>query len=49
MAAETLFICQLGIFGMERVEYNNIRKEMRNWLGVGDCRSWDDAVLSVNS
>jgi len=20
---------------------------MRNWLGVGDCRSWDDAVLGV--
>jgi len=22
---------------------------MRNWLGAGDCRSWDDAVLCVNS
>jgi len=20
---------------------------MRNWLGAGDCRSWDDAVLGV--
>jgi len=20
---------------------------MRNWLGVGDCRSWDDAVIGV--
>jgi len=24
-----------------------LRREMRNWLGAGDCRSWDDAVLGV--
>ena len=45
-AAETLFIGYLVIVGMWRVEYNS-RREMRNWLGVGDCRSWDDAVLGV--
>jgi len=21
---------------------------MRNWLGAGDCRYWDDAVLGVS-
>jgi len=30
----------------ERWEYN-IRREMRNCLGAGDCQSWDDAVLGV--
>jgi len=24
-------------------------REMRDWLGAGDSRSWDDAVLSVCS
>jgi len=32
---------------MYRVEYNNIGREMRNWLGAGDCWSWDDAALGV--
>jgi len=30
------------------IEYN-IRREMRDWLGTGDCPSWDDAVIGVNS
>ena len=46
MAAETLFIGSLVIVGMLRVEYN-IHWEMRNWQGVRDSRSWDDAVLGV--
>jgi len=31
---------------MKRVEYK-IRWEMWNRLGLGDCRSWDDAILGV--
>jgi hypothetical protein len=31
-----------------RVKYNKIGREMRNWLGAAVCRSWDDAVLSIN-
>jgi len=26
-----------------------VRREMRDWLGVGDRRSWNDAVLGVCS
>jgi len=47
-AAETIFIGYLVIEGMWRVEYN-IPREMRDWLGAGVCRSWDDAVLGVDS
>jgi len=36
-AADTLFLWQLVIVGMLRVEYNNIRRELRNWLGAGTC------------
>jgi len=47
-AAETLFIGELVIGGMYRVQYN-ICREMSDWLGGGDCQYWDDAVLGVNS
>jgi len=36
-AADTLLIGYRVIVGMYRVEH--IRREMRNWLGAGDCRS----------
>ena len=36
-AADTLFLWQLVIVGMLRVEYSNIRRELRNWLGAGTC------------
>jgi len=26
-----------------------VRREMRDWQGAGDRRSWDDAVLGVCS
>jgi len=48
--AETVFIGLLVIVGIQRVEYNNkIRQEMRDWLGAGASRSWDDAVLGLCS
>jgi hypothetical protein len=47
MAAETPFIGKLVIVRMYRVEYKNIHREMGNWLGAEECRSWDDAVLRV--
>jgi hypothetical protein len=33
----------------EGVEYNKVQQEMRDWLGAGDSRSWDDRVLGVCS
>ena len=42
--AQTLFIGQLVIVGMWRIQYNMVCSEMRNLLGAGDSRSWDDAV-----
>ena len=47
MAAVTLFIGKLVIVGMKIVEYNEVCREMRDWLGAGDSRSWEDAVLGV--
>jgi hypothetical protein len=47
MGAETQCIGELVILGMWRIEYNMVCREMRDWLGAGDCRSWDDAVLGV--
>jgi hypothetical protein len=47
MGAETLFIDLLVIVEMKRVEYKTSRREMRKWLGGGDSRFWDDAVLGV--
>jgi len=58
--AETLFIGQLVIVRMKRIEYNMVCREMSDWLGAGGSRSWDDAsrrsmqysvyaVLGVNS
>jgi hypothetical protein len=32
---------------MWRVEYNTVCREMGDWLGAGDSRSWNDAVLGV--
>jgi hypothetical protein len=34
---------------MYRIEYNMVRREMRDWLGARDSRSWDDAVCVVRS
>jgi hypothetical protein len=31
------------------VVYNKVRREMRDWLGAGDSRSWDGAVVGVCS
>jgi hypothetical protein len=45
--AETLFIGYLVIVGMWGIEYNTVCREMRDWLGAGDSRSWDDAVHGV--
>jgi hypothetical protein len=47
--AETLFIRNLGIVGMKRIEYNMVWREKRDWLGAGDSRCWDDAVCGVCS
>jgi hypothetical protein len=47
--AETLFIGQLILVGMLRIEYNMVCQEMRDWLGAGDSQCWDDAVCSVSS
>jgi hypothetical protein len=47
--AETSFIGQYVILRMKRVEFNMFCSELRDWLGVGDTRSWDYAVCSVCS
>jgi len=31
------------------MDYNMVCQEMRDWLGVGDSRSWDNAVCGVCS
>jgi hypothetical protein len=46
---ETLFIGYLVIVGMLRIEYNMVCKDIRDWLGAGDCRSCDNAVYGVCS
>jgi len=49
LEAETVFICQLVIVGMWRIEYNMLQWELEDWLGAGDSRSWDNAVCGVCS
>jgi len=34
---------------MFRIDYDTVRWERRDWLVVGDIRSWDDAVCDVGS
>jgi len=46
MAPEALLVAYLVIVGMERAVYNNLH-DMRNWLGAGDCQSWDASVLGT--
>ena len=39
--AETPFIGQLVSVGMYTIQYTKVSREMRDWLGVGDNRSWN--------
>jgi len=34
---------------MERIEYNMVHREMGDWLGAGDSKSWVDEVRRVCS
>jgi hypothetical protein len=45
--AETLFLGYLVIVGIYRIEYDMVCREMRDCLGAGDSRSWNDAVYGV--
>jgi len=47
--ADILFIGQLIIVIMERIEYNMVCQEIKDRLGAGDSRSWDDIVCCVRS
>jgi len=44
MEAKTLFI---GWLAIATIEYNKLGWELGDRLGVGDSRSWDDAVQAV--
>jgi hypothetical protein len=40
-------LVKLNIVGIHRVEYNKVRRAMIDWLGAGEGRLGDDAVLGV--
>jgi hypothetical protein len=47
MASETLFLGKLVMMKMLRIDYNEVRRETRDWLGVADTCSIEDTALNV--